>query len=95
MDAMREQAWHDTLSRDELADAQRIGDMPPSMAIGYVYVELKREMQRTVDDAMKRGGMRWYLDHIGSGLTGGILSYLAIANPWLFEKLVGVLKHGG
>lgn len=36
----RYQAWKDGLPRDEHAEVERIEEMPPQMAIAYVYTEL-------------------------------------------------------
>lgn len=40
----RYQAWKDALSNEELEIVERAEEMPPSMAIGYVLVTLKREI---------------------------------------------------
>lgn len=40
MDAARYQAWRDGLSTLDQLEVERIEEMPPQMAIAYVYTEL-------------------------------------------------------
>lgn len=40
----RYQAWRDGLPTEELVELERIEEMPPQMAIAYVYTELSRRI---------------------------------------------------
>ena len=46
-DDIRLRAWHDTLTEDERDIALRVGDMPPSMAFGWLAVRIYRIEQCT------------------------------------------------
>jgi len=48
VDNTREMVWKDTLTTEELSEVDRLASMPPSMAIGYVYVEMTRRMKPSV-----------------------------------------------
>lgn len=68
-DDQREQAWKDSLRGDDLLAVQRLQGMTPAMAIAFVYIEMRKELQE-----LSRPSWRTYLDHIGSGLSGGFIA---------------------
>lgn len=77
MNKFREVAWHDTLTTDEQVNVERLASMPPAMAVAYVYVEFKREMNELRDehkDAMRSGAI---MRNLASGAGGGVLVALA------------------
>jgi hypothetical protein len=44
-DLNRVQAWKDTLDGSELEEVERVEGMPATMAMGYVLVTLRREIE--------------------------------------------------
>lgn len=73
----REQAWRDTLDADELVEVARISDMPPSMAISYVHVQLTRRIEAI--EKPKRSVVRDVTTGAGGGLfalTAAVVAYL-------------------
>lgn len=64
----REQAWRDTLPQHEREFVEHVSSMPPSMAIGYVYVQLKQELRAEFAESRKpawRSVAQWV------GVAGG------------------------
>lgn len=77
MNRFREVAWHDTLTTEEQTNVERLASMPPAMAVAYVYVEFKREMNELREehaDAMRTATM---MRNLASGAGGGLFVALA------------------
>lgn len=84
MNKFREVAWHDTLTTDEQVNVERLSSMPPAMAVAYVYVEVKREMndlreehRQAIEEARQAGRTATLVRNVATGAGGGVLVALA------------------
>lgn len=71
MNGSRLEAWKDSLSSDELDVVNRLIAMPPEMCVGYVYVMLKREIDR-----VRRPVWRTGLSALGYVIGGAVTALL-------------------
>jgi len=85
MHQARAVVWQDTLKDDELVAVKRLGDMDPSMAVAYVYVEFKRELEELKEEHRKALRPMAVATHAVAGLGGGaaiIIAYLGHMLGW-------------
>lgn len=64
-------AWRDSLSSDELDVVDRLAEMPQGMQVGYVYVMLRREIDRVREPVWRTGLSR--LGYVLGGLLMGLV----------------------
>jgi hypothetical protein len=72
--------WKDTLTRQELDEVERITAMPTTMAIGYAFVTLRREIDTLRDSRTKQWQWLRPLGIFTGGAAAALIATLAGTN---------------